>query len=71
MQAVKANVVAVRELIEQPEDSVHVNLLGNRKLTKCAIAGQKPPSAGFSDGERKSVRNRKPSILAIDDGGSP
>ena len=40
MQAIKGYMIAVRELIEEPENAVHIDLLGDCQFASCAISGQ-------------------------------
>lgn len=44
MQAIKANMVSICKLVQQPEDAVHIDLLGERKRAQRPIARQKSPS---------------------------
>lgn len=68
VQSVKGDVVAVRELIEQPEHAVHFDPLCKSEFPQTSIAGEQCPLSGLSDGESKSVRGRKARVLAPNSG---
>jgi hypothetical protein len=40
MQAIKGYMISVGELIEQPDDTVHVDLLGDSQFAKRAVTSQ-------------------------------
>lgn len=42
-QPVQPDVVAIRELIEQPKDAMYVETLGDSEFTKAAVAGEQCP----------------------------
>lgn len=68
MQPFEANMVAVRKLVEQPEDAMHTDLLGNSQFAERTVARQQPPSARLGDCESEGIRNRQPIMLTVNGG---
>lgn len=71
MQAIEAYMIAIRELIDQPEDTVHIEPFSESKRAQGAITRQQSPPTRFSYGERKCVWNRELGVLPVDSGCTP
>ena len=55
MQPVESDVIAIGELIEDPEDTVHFKSHGSGQLAKPSVAGQKGPFSRLCDSKCKCV----------------
>ena len=65
MQEIKVYVSPVRQLIEDPENAMHIDLLSRGEFPQRAVTGQQSPAARFGNRKRKGVGGRKLDMLTI------
>ena len=65
MQAIKFYERAIGQLIKNPQNAVHFDLLGRGEFSQRAITSQQTPAARFGDGKCKSVRCGKLDMLTV------
>lgn len=65
MQATKVDMSSVRQLIEDPENAVHIKLLGRGEFSQRAVPRQQSPAARLGDRKRKGVGGRELDMLTI------
>lgn len=65
MQAINVYMRPVRQLIEDPKNAVHIELLGRGEFSQRAVPRQQSPAAQLGDRKRKGVGGRKLDMLTI------
>ncbi len=54
---INGHTVAIRKLIEEPENAVHIDLLCDCQFAKCSVAGKQSLTPRFGYGEREGIEN--------------
>lgn len=58
MKPIQGNVVAVSKLVEQPQDTVHVDPFRLGEFAQAPVASEKCPLTGLRDCESERIRRR-------------
>jgi hypothetical protein len=59
MQSIKTNMIAVGELVKQPEHTMHFDPFGKCEFAQASIPGEQGPLSGFSNCEGEGIRSRE------------